>query len=168
MVACRPHARAKRATASPADTGSLAALLHARRDSTGSRALRIPRVLTGPSVVVFWLQAGDTLAPDSARSVADDLGYYTGQVAPRLSANGITIVPTNADTVYIEQVGHERRAIVLSGLDYPYGYLLVDPGGPERILTGVLSDDQLRDEVDAYFDLPEDADSTVVPPRVTT
>jgi hypothetical protein len=62
--------------------------------------------------------------------------------------------------VYVRLADHERRAIVLSGLDYPYGYLLVDPGGPERILTGIYSSDALFDEFGAYFDLPVDADNT--------
>jgi len=44
--------------------------------------------------------------------------------------------------------------------------VLVDPGGPERILTGVYSDDDLRDELEAYFDLSED--SVTVTPRATT
>jgi hypothetical protein len=77
-------------------------------------------------------------------------------------------VPTNADTVYVELADHQRRAIVLSGLDYPYGYLLIDPGTPERILTGVYNDDDLLDELDAYFDLTEEQDSTHAVPRVIT
>jgi hypothetical protein len=70
--------------------------------------------------------------------------------------------------VYVEQDDHTRRAIVLSGLDYPYGYLLVDPGTPERILTGVYNDEDLLDELDAYFDLSEEPDSAHVVPRVIT
>jgi len=44
--------------------------------------------------------------------------------------------------------------------------LLVDPGGPERILTGVYPDDELMDELRAYFDLPDD--TTSAQPRITT
>jgi hypothetical protein len=68
--------------------------------------------------------------------------------------------------VYVTLANKQRRAILLSGLDYPFGYVLVDPGGPERILTGVYSDDDLLDELRAYFDLPNASDST--PPRATT
>ncbi len=75
-------------------------------------------------------------------------------------------VSTNADTVYVELSNHTRRAILLSGLDYPYGYLLIDPGGPERILTGVYADDDLLEELRVYFDLPDD--TTSAQPRVAT
>jgi hypothetical protein len=168
VVACRGEARPKRVARASADTASRSARLHPRRDSALGLRLRHPRVITGPSVVVFWLQAGDTLDRDSAQSAGIDLDYYTEQVAPTLAANGIALLPTYADTVYVELADHERRAIVLSGLDYPYGYLLVDPGGPERILTGIYSSDALFDEFGAYFDLPVDADSTPGPPVITT
>jgi len=130
--------------------------------------MRTPRVVTGPSVVVFWLSSGDTLDADSAQAAASDMEYYTDQVASTLAANQIALVATNADTVYVELADHRRRPIVLSGLDYPYGYVLLDPGGPERILTGVYTDDELMDELDAYFDLPDDSDTTQVTPRVIT
>lgn len=126
-----------------------------RRSAT--RELRAPRLVRRPTVVVFWLAAGDSLDPDSAADAFDDLSYYTAQVAAHLKANGIDLVPTNADTIYVETPGHRRRAVVLDGLDFPYGYVLIDPGGPERILTGIYSDDDLQDEIDAYFDLPADS-----------
>ena len=128
--------------------------------------LKTPRVVTEPSVIVFWLAAGDTLNPEDANSAYDDLTYYTQQIAPTLKTNNITLLPTNSDTVYIQLANHKRRAVLLSGLDYPFGYLFVDPGGPERILTGVYSDDDLLDELRAYFDIS--TDSTRTAPRVTT
>jgi hypothetical protein len=169
LAACRPSARpVRRATAHPADTSSLTFLWHAPHDSIHDRLLLSPRVVTEPSVVVFWLRSGDSLNRDSALSVSRDLDFYTEQVAQTLARNGIALVPTNADTVYVEQSDHTRRAIVLSGLDYPYGYLLIDPGTPERILTGVYNDDDLRDELNAYFDLTDEQDSAHVTPRVIT
>jgi len=129
-------------------------------------ALVRPRVVGQPSVVLFWLRAADTLDAGDQSDAFDDLKYYTEQVAPALEANGIKLLATNADTVYVALPKHGRRMIVLSGLDYPYGYLLIDPGGPERILTGVYADDELMDELRAYFDLPED--STAAQPRITT
>ena len=117
-------------------------------------------------MIVFWLGAADTLSAGDASSAYDDLTYYTDQVATELRQAGVAIVPTTADTVFVEGPGHRRRMIVLSGLDYPYGYVLLDPGGPERILTGIYSDDDLLDEIEAYFNI--DSDSTAVPPRVTT
>jgi len=163
-LACRPHAppaRARRLMHGPRDVRDTLAL----RDSAKS-ILRRPRLIRAPTVIVFWLAAADTLSTGDASSAYDDLTYYTEQVAPELKDAGIAIVPTTADTVYIEGPGHRRRPVVLSGLDYPYGYVLVDPGGPERILTGIYSDDDLLDEIDAYFDL--DQDSTSVSPRVAT
>lgn len=137
----------------------------ALRDS-GRSALRRPRVITQPTVIVFWLAAADTLSQGDASAAYDDLSYYTEQVAGELKRAGIAIVPTTSDTVFVEGPAHGRRVVVLSGLDYPYGYVLLDPGGPERILTGIYSDDDLLDEIDAYFDI--DSDSTTVPPRVAT
>jgi hypothetical protein len=134
-------------------------------DSTDS-TLRMPRVITEPSVVLFWLHAADTLGADDRADTFDDLKYYTEQIAPALEANGIKLLATNADTVYVALPSNTRRTILLSGLDYPFGYLLIDPGGPERILTGVYADEDLMDELRAYFDLPDD--STGVQPRVTT
>jgi hypothetical protein len=83
-----------------------------------------------------------------------------------LTLNGIDLVPTNADTVYLALPNNRRRAILLTGLEFPFGYLLVDPDGPERILAGVYADDELLDEITAYFDL--EVDSTKARPRVTT
>lgn len=169
LAACRPTARpARRTAAHPGDSTPLSSLWHAPHDSIHDRLLRTPRVVTEPSVVVFWLRSGDSLSRDSALSVSRDLDFYTEQVAQTLARNDIALVPTNADTVYVEQPDHKRRAIVLSGLDYPYGYLLIDPGTPERILTGVYNDDDLLDELNAYFDLTDEPDSTHLTPRVIT
>lgn len=136
------------------------------RDSADS-ALVAPRVIAEPSVVLFWLPAADTLSVGDQAEVFDDLKYYTEQVAPALEAGGIRLLATNADTVYVTLPNRRRRAILLSGLDYPFGYLLVDPGGPERILTGVYADDELLDELRAYFDLPDDTTSTAQPRTAT-
>ena len=135
------------------------------RDSTDS-TLVIPRVITQPSVVLFWLRAADTLKAEDLADTFDDFKYYTEQVAPALQASGIRLLATNAETVYVALPNNTRRTILLSGLNYAYGYLLIDPGGPERILTGVYAEDDLMDELRAYFDLPDD--TTSVQPRITT
>lgn len=158
--ACQPR-NSTRVTRRP-DSLDLAALVP--RDSADSARL-VPRLITEPSVVLFWLRAADTLRVDDQAQAFDDLKYYTEQVAAALEANGIKLLATNADTVYVA-LANQRRTILLSGLDYPYGYLLIDPGGPERILTGVYAEDDLMDELRAYFDLPED--SVAAPPPVTT
>lgn len=147
------------------DTTGLAGRFPLVRDSTDSLT-RTPRVVGEAAVVVFWLRAADSLMAADQAAAFDDLRYYTDQVAPALTANGIAILATRSDTLYIGLPDHRRRMILLSGLDYPYGYVLVDPGGPERILTGVYSDDDLLDELRAYFDLSDDSASVV--PRATT
>jgi hypothetical protein len=134
-------------------------------DATES-TLVVPRVVSTPSVVLFWLRGADTLSGDERADTFDDLRYYTSQVAPALEANDIRLLATKADTVFVALPHAQRRTILLSGLDYPYGYLLIDPGGPERILTGVYADDDLMDELRAYFDLPDDSSSAQ--PRITT
>lgn len=135
------------------------------RDSLDS-VLNVPRIVSTPTVVVFWTHAGDTLHPEDAASALQDLNYYTEKVSPLLALNGIELVPTNADTVYLALPNNRRRPILLTGLEYPFGYLLIDPEGPERVLAGVYADDELIDEIKAYFDLADD--STKARPRVTT
>jgi len=146
------------------DTLDLGAGL-APRDSADS-VLLAPRVVTGPTVLVFWLPAADSFAADDQAAALDDMTYYTDRVAPILERYGITLLPTNADTVYVALPNRKQRAILLSGLDYPFGYVIVEPGGTERILAGVYADDELLDEVRAYFDLPED--TSTARPRITT
>lgn len=168
LTACRPASHAKRPAQPALDTAALSRLWRAPKDSANDRLLDSPRVITQPTVVVFWLRASDSLSRDSAQAASRDLDFYTEQVASTLTDNGIGLVATKADTVYVEQPDHHHRAIVLAGLDYPYGYLLIDPGTPERILTGVYDDEDLLDELHAYFDLPENSDSSEASPRVIT
>ena len=51
-----------------------------------------------------------------------------------LMARGIDFKGVN---LVVEIEGGPRRVIMLTGLDYPFGYVLVEPGFPETILTGV-------------------------------
>lgn len=161
LVGCHDSRSASRT--STADT--LDAADYIPRDSVDS-ALNTPRVITERTVVVFWVHAGDTLHPDDAASALEDLNYYTEKVSPALKAYGITLIPTNSDTVFLSLPNRQRRPILLTGLEYPFGYLLIEPGGVERVLAGVYADDELLDEIRAYFDLPDD--TTKVVPRITT
>lgn len=160
VAGCGDHQAARE---SPADTASAEVLFP--KDSVDS-ALITPRVVTGPSVIIFWLAASDTLHPEDASSAQDDLDYYTEKVSATLAMNGIRLLPTNSDTVYVALPNNQRRTILLSGLDFPYGYVLLEPGDVERILTGVYADDELLDEIKAYFDI--DDDSTAVHPKIST
>ncbi|MGH7702673.1 MAG: hypothetical protein ACREMO_06240 [Gemmatimonadales bacterium] len=105
------------------------------------------------AIVVFWLPASDTLNHDTAADLLDDFRSYTHRSSRFFAGEGIEMVGTNSDTVYVELRGGPRRTIVLSGLDYPFGYVLIEPGIPEWILTGISTDDQLLDAATDYFDL---------------
>lgn len=72
---------------------------------------------------------------------------------------------TTADSIVVELQGGPHRVISLRGLDYPFGYVLVEWGYAETILTGVSTDEELLDEVTWYFGLDE-ADSDSLPGRV--
>ena len=137
------------------------------RDSADT-SLSTPRVITGPTVVVFWLAGADTLSADDQAEALDELNYTTEGIAPTLQRHKITLVPTNSDTIYVTLPNRQRRMILLTGVDYPFGYVLLQPGTAERILAGVYSDDELLDEVEAYFDLPPASDSTAAYPRIST
>jgi hypothetical protein len=115
-------------------------------------------VVQKATLVVFWLPASDTLASADGADMLDDFRYYTSAAAPWFEDQGIPVVTTNADTIVVEAEGAPRRIIMLSGLDYPFGYVLVDPGYPEEILTGVMTDDELVDEADGYFGSNDDSD----------
>ena len=135
-------------------------------DSADS-ALLVPRVVRGPTVLVFWIAAADTFSADDQAQALDDLNYGTEQIAPTLKDHHIALVPTNSDTIYVMLPNRQRRTILLTGVDYPFGYVLVAPGSAERILAGTYEEDELRDEIEAYFDLPP-SDSARARPRIST
>jgi hypothetical protein len=137
------------------------------RDSADS-VLLAPRVIRGPTVVVFWLAGADTFTAADQAEALDELNSTTQGIAATLKQHNITLVPTNSDTIYVALPNRQRRVILLDGLDYPFGYVLVEPGTAERILAGLYADDELLDEVEAYFDLPPSGDSTSTRPRVAT
>lgn len=157
LAACRPTG----GSTAEAELGS-----RAPRDSA-DRVLLTPRVVTEPTVVVFWLAAADTFAASDQAALLDELTLTTDRLAPTLARHGITLVPTNADTVYLALPNRQRQAVVLTGLEFPFGYVLMDPEGQERILSGVLAHDELLEEVRVYYDLPEN-DTTALGPRITT
>ena len=158
------HGRAASRDDADVDSSSLAAdYFHA--DSADS-VLTTPRLVTEPTVIVFWLAAGDTLHPEDAAAAQEDLNYYTEKISPVLAMHGIKLYPTNSDTIFVALPNRQRRTIVLTGLDYPFGYVLVEPGDVERILAGVVEEDELLDEIRTYFEIEED--STKVAPKITT
>ncbi|MEO8449150.1 MAG: hypothetical protein ABI647_05130 [Gemmatimonadota bacterium] len=105
------------------------------------------------AVVAFWLSAADTLAEAERDRAHDEFNYYTQQTMEFLGRQSIQLVPTRSDSVVIVTRQGSRRQVTLSGLDYPYGYVLVDPGYAEQILAGVYTDEELVEAVTNYFDL---------------
>ncbi len=114
-------------------------------------------VIQEAAVVAFWLPASDTLAPGEGADLLDDFRAYTRLAGPFLDDRGIPLLATNAETLLVERADGPRRVIMLSGLDFPFGYVLVEPGYAESILTGVSTEDELLDEVDWYFGLEGEA-----------
>jgi hypothetical protein len=131
-------------------------------------ALLTPRLVTEPTVIVFWLAAADTFSADDQAEALEELNFSTERIAPALARANIKLVPTNSDSIYVALPNRQRRLIVLSGVDYPFGYVLVAPGTAERILAGLYDDAELLDEVEAYFDLPPSTDSLRSGPRIST
>jgi len=134
-------------------------------DSRGAR-FRAPAgapVITQASVVAFWLSSADTI-PEAARLAAQDaFRRSNAEIADYLSDTDIQLVATVNDTLVIQLAGGLRRVVQLSGLDFPYGYVLVEPGYAEEFHTGLTEDQDLRDALDDYFGLDSDADSR--PPK---
>ena len=164
LADCQGAGGSHTADRSRADTIDLGGGL-APRDSADS-VLLAPRLVTGPTLLVFWLPAADSFPADDQAAALDDMTYYTDRIVPVLERYGIKLLPTNAETVFVALPNNKQRTILLSGLDYPFGYVIIEPGGTERILTGVYADDDLLDEVRTYFDLPDD--TTSARPRITT
>jgi hypothetical protein len=119
-------------------------------------------VIRGPTVVVFNLHAADTLEGEAAQD-AEDFKAYVRLVEPELSHHGVTVVATARDTIRVETPTGIIRTVMLGGLDFPYGVVLVDPGYPEQIMTGLSTDDQVINAADDYFqwDEEEPTDSTL-------
>ena len=118
-------------------------------------------------MVAFVLPASDTLKPGDGHDGLEDFRGYTAIVAPLLAEEKIAFLPTTADSIVIERSDGIRRVVMLGGLDYPYGYVLITPGYAETILTGVLTDSELIDEVDWYFGTADESDGEGSPRRLS-
>ena len=116
-------------------------------------------LVTGPTVVAFWLHGVDTLVEADRAAAWEDFRNNAAAVASFFDEHGVTVLATAVDTIFVRLVKGPRRIIMMSGLEYPYGYVLVEPGFTERILAGVYSQEELVDEARDYFELPEDTAS---------
>jgi hypothetical protein len=137
----------------------------ARHDSIAGAELSGAPVIRGPSVVAFRLLAADTLA-GAGGDLLDDFRAYTELAAPALGKMGVALVVTSSDSLVVERPDGPRRVVMLGGLDFPFGYVLVEPGYPETILTGVSTEEELLEQVDWYFGVNEERPDSL-PGRVT-
>lgn len=140
LTACRERTAARAEGEPPANGPETAAAL----------------VIREAAVVAFWLPASDTLALGEGADLLDDFRVYTRQVGPFLDDRGIPLLATNAESLLVERADGLVRVVMLSGLDFPFGYVLVEPGYAESILTGVSSQEELLEQVDWYFGFAEE------------
>ena len=137
----------------------------AERPGRGAKAVEAGRtltpgttvaVLTDATVVAFWLKAADTIPADVRRRVREEFRRSNLAVADYLSDTDVGIVATVNDTVIVQLESGARRLVMLSGLDFPYGYVFIEPGYAEEFHTGLAGDDDLEGAIDDYFGLEDD------------
>jgi hypothetical protein len=154
LAACKAErARPNHASSSrsKARTGHLGGLPTSPKGG-GSKA-RPALVVRKATVVAFWLPGADTLDEGDASDALEDLRAGSGHLAGYLKDQEIVVVGSVSDSIWVEAANGPRRLVMLVGLDYPYGYVLIDPGYPEQIITGESSDEELQDAADDYFGL---------------
>jgi hypothetical protein len=113
-------------------------------------------VVTEATVIAFWLASADTLAPAMRQELRDQFRRLNQAVARYLQDTDVGMIATLNDTLIIQLEGGPRRTVILSGLDYPYGYVLVEPGYAEEFHTGIDVLDDLEAAIDDYFGLEDD------------
>jgi hypothetical protein len=128
------------------------------RDTRGaasdSAALTVP-VIVEPTVVAFWLSSTDTLPDPEARQTRTEFQRLAGEIARYLSDTDVRFVRTASDTVVVQLAGGVQRMVMLSGLDFPYGFVLIDPGYAEEFHTGMDLLADLEDAIADYFGLDD-------------
>lgn len=123
-----------------------------RRDSASAG---VP-VITDASVIAFWLSESDTMPDGARRDAQAEFRRSNALIAKYLSDTDIAVVATVNDTLVVQLAGGRRRFVMLSGLDYPFGYVLVQPGYAEEYHTGITAEQDLMDAIDDYFGLERD------------
>ncbi len=134
----------------------------AGRRETRSARFTVPPgapVVTQASVVAFWLASADSIPEASRLAIRDGFRRSNAMIAKYLSDTDLQLVATVSDTVVVQLSNGLRRIIQLTGLDFPYGYVLIEPGYAEEFHTGLPDDDDLQDALDDYFGLESDSPS---------
>lgn len=122
--------------------------------SDSASTLTVP-VIVEPTVVAFWLSGTDTLPAPEARQTRTDFQRIAGEIARYLSDTDVRLVRTASDTVVVQLAGGVQRMVMLSGLDFPYGFVLIDPGYAEEFHTGMDLLADLKDAIADYFGLAD-------------
>lgn len=125
-----------------------------RPGSDSAASVTVP-VLVEPTVVAFWLSSTDTLPEPEARQTRIEFQKLVGAIAHYLSDTDVRFVRTASDTVVIQLAGGVQRMVMLSGLDFPYGFVLIDPGYAEEFHTGMDLLADLEDAITDYFGLDD-------------
>jgi len=112
-------------------------------------------VIVEPTVVAFWLSRTDTLPAPEARQTRADFQKLVGDIGQYLSDTDVRFIRTASDTVVIQLAGGTQRMVMLSGLDFPYGFVLIDPGYAEEFHTGLDLLADLEDAIADYFGLDD-------------
>jgi hypothetical protein len=157
LFGCRPAAARRQrpaATDHPPASPALA-------DTTGPAFGDTLLTLDSAAVVLFWTTPVDTLDSVARAEAMAELRATAAWAGSFLESYQIPVHATRAHGVLVRPPGGGRRFVDFRGLDYPFGFVLIDPGYPEQFLTGIIGEDDLRDAVIDYFDL-EEADSSGV------
>ncbi len=113
-------------------------------------------VIVQPTVVGFWLRGSDTLPGEEARAARAEYLRLVEEVSRYLGGTDVQFARVETDTIVVQLAGGVQRIIMLTGLDYPYGFVLVDPGYAEEFHTGLDLLEDLEDAIVDYFGLEDD------------
>lgn len=122
-------------------------------------------VVNDAAVIAFWLGATDTIGSTERTRALDEFRHATQLVADYLDDTDVILLATLQDTVRVHLTGGATRSIMLSGLDYPYGFVFIEPGFAEEFHTGPIVDEDLEAALDDYFGF-EPPDSLPLPRRI--
>lgn len=114
------------------------------------------------ALVVFWNTSADTLGPIAAADALRELSDRASWASEYLDQYDIPVYATRATALVVRPAQGAGRFVDLGGLDYPFGFVLIEPGYAEEFLTGLQSEDELEDALVDYFDLePPDSAGTL-------
>jgi len=133
----------------------------ATADTSGPAFSDTLLTLDSAAVVLFWTPSVDTLDDSAREEAAAELRATAAWAGDYLESYQIPLHATHAHGVMVRPPTGGRRFVDFRGLDYPFGFVLIEPGYPEQFLTGLVTEDDLRDALIDYFDLEEDDSSGV-------